>query len=278
MPAFRLRVFVLLLSVALLGACSPYQKLLKNPDVSKRFSAAVEYYEKKQDYARAAGLLEPLIPVLKGRPEAEKAEFYFANSNFQLRNYTLSAYYFQTFAETYPYSPFAEEALFMHAKSLFRDSPPYEQDQTNTVTAIESIQQFLNRFPESKSRSESENMSGELQKKLENKAFESAKLYYMIRYNQAAVVALTTFQQQYPSSLYGEQAAYLKLVSQYNLAKESVEEKERARFQETIDFYQAFVDAYPQSKNLKSAERMYDEAQAYMKAHPATASPQAQNQ
>ncbi|KAA9332310.1 outer membrane protein assembly factor BamD [Hymenobacter busanensis] len=278
MPAFRLRVFALLLSVALLGACSPYQKLLKSTNVNEKYEAAVKYYE-KGDYFKAAGLLEPLIPLLKGRPESEKAEFYFAQSNFHEGNYTLSAYYFQTFAETYPSSPYAEEALFMHAKSLFRDSPEYELDQTNTVTAIESIQQFLNRFPESKFRPETENMSNELQKKLERKAFESARLYYLVRYNQSAVVAFNTFQQQYPASLYGEQAAFLKLESQRNLAAESVEEKQRERYLETIAFYQNFVDTYPQSKNLKTAEKYYDEARQFLKDHPdeVAKNPQAQN-
>ncbi|GAA4373256.1 outer membrane protein assembly factor BamD [Hymenobacter koreensis] len=278
MPAFRLRVLALLLSLAVLGACSPYQKLLKSTDVNERYQAAVKYFE-KGDYFKAQGLLEPLIPLLKGRPEAEKAEFYFARSNYEEGNYTLSAYYFQTFAETYPSSPYAEEALFMHAKSLFRDSPEYELDQTNTITAIESIQQFLNRFPESKFRPETENMSNELQKKLEVKAFESAKLYYSVRYYQSAVVAFNTFQQQYPSSLYGEQAAYLKLVSQYELARESVEEKQRERYLETVAYYQTFVDTYPQSKNLKDAEGYYDNARKFLKDNPdvATKATQANN-
>jgi outer membrane protein assembly factor BamD len=145
---------------------------------------------------------------------------------------------------------------------LFRDSPGYELDQTNTYTAIESIQEFLNRYPQSQFRAEAENMSQELQKKLEVKAFESAELYYNLRYYQSAVVALTAFQQQYPSSAYNEQAAFLKLNAQYDLARESVEEKQRERYLEAIAFYQSFIDTYPQSKNLKAAENMYDQARA----------------
>ncbi|QIX62550.1 outer membrane protein assembly factor BamD [Hymenobacter lutimineralis] len=261
MPFQRPLVFVLLLSTLLLGSCTGYQKLLKSDDVNKKYTAAIQYYE-KGDYARASTLLEELIPLLKGRPEAEKAEFYFANTNFQGRNYTLSAYYFQQFAETYGSSPQVEEARFMHAKSLFRDSPEFELDQSNTYTAIEAIQEFLNQYPESQFRPEAENMSKELQTKLENKAFESARLYYQLRYNQAAVVAFNTFQQQYPSSAYSEQAAFMKLTAQYEYAKESVEEKQRERYLEAIAFYQNFIDAYPQSKDLKAAEAMYNVARA----------------
>ncbi|MBT2558582.1 outer membrane protein assembly factor BamD [Hymenobacter sp. ISL-91] len=261
MLSFRPAFFVLLLSAVLFSSCSGYQKLLKSTDVNKKYEAAIQYYE-KEDFFKAGTLLEELIPLLRGRPEAEKAQFYFANTNFRQRNYTLAAYYFKTFHDTYPNSEFAQEAYFMQAKSLFKDSPEFQLDQTNTYTAIEVIQEFLNRYPESKFRSEVEGMSQELQKKLENKAFLSAKLYYDLRYYQSAVTALTNFQQQYPASAYGEQAAFLKLSAQFDLATESVAEKQLERYNETLAFYQSFIDTFPQSKQLKDAEKMYDNARA----------------
>ncbi|MDO7846787.1 outer membrane protein assembly factor BamD [Hymenobacter sp. M29] len=262
MPISRLTVLFLLVSTLLLGSCaSGYQKLLKSTDVNKKYEAAVQYYD-KGDYFRAGTLLEDLIPLLKGRPEAEKAQFYFANTNYKQRNYVLSAFYFKQFIDTYPNSDYTEEATFLNAKSLFLDSPGYELDQTNTVSALESIQDFLNRYPESKFKAETDNMAQELQKKLENKAFESARLYYQLRYNQAAVVALTNFQLQYPASAYAEQAALLRLSAQYAWAKESVESKQRERYLEAVSFYQQFIDAYPKSKSLKAAQDMYDFSQA----------------
>jgi outer membrane protein assembly factor BamD len=264
MPISRLTVLLLLVGSLLLGACSNgYQRLLKSTDVNKKYEAAVKYYE-KGDYFRSGTLLEELIPLLKGRPEAEKAQFYFANTNYKQRNYVLSAFYFKQFTDTYPNSPFAEEAYFLHAKSLFRDSPEAELDQTNTISALESIQDFLNRYSTSTYRQETENMSQELQKKLENKAFMSAKLYYQLRYNQAAVVSLANFQLQYPASAFAEEAEFLKVQAQYSWAKESVEEKQRERFLETVAFYQHFIDAFPKSKDLKAAEAMYDDSQAQL--------------
>ena len=258
----RLTVLFLLVSTLILGSCaSGYQRLLKSTDVNKKYEAAIQYYE-KGDFFRAGTLLEDLIPLLKGRPEAEKAQFYFANTNYKQRNYVLSAFYFKQYMDTYPNSDYTEEATFLNSKSLFLDSPGFELDQTNTVSALESIQDFLNRYPESKFRPETENMAQELQKKLENKAFESAKLYYQLRYNQAAVVALTNFQQQYPASAFAEQAAFLRLTAQYAWAQESVESKQRERFLEAVSFYQQFIDAFPQSKNLKAAQDMYDVSKA----------------
>ena len=262
MPISRLTVLFLLVSTLFLGSCaSGYQRLLKSTDVNKKYEAAVNYYD-KGDFFRAGTLLEDLIPLLKGRPEAEKAQFYFANTNYKQKNYVLSAFYFKSFIDTYPNSSYSEEGSFLHAKSLFLESPGYELDQTNTVSALESIQDFINRYPESKFKAETENMSQELQKKLENKAFESARLYFQLRYNQAAVVALTNFQQQYPASAYAEQAAFLRLNAQYAWAQESVELKQRERFQEAVSYYQQFIDAFPKSRNLRVAQDMYDVSQA----------------
>ena len=274
MPISRLTVLFLLVSTLFLGSCtSGYQRLLKSTDVNKKYEAAVNFYE-KGDFFRAGTLLQDLIPLLKGRPEAEKAQFYFANTNYKQKNYVLSAFYFKSFIDTYPNSPYSEEGSFLHAKSLFLESPGYELDQTNTVSALESIQDFLNRYPESKFKAETENMLQELQKKLENKAFESARLYFQLRYNQAAVVALTNFQQQYPASAYAEQAAFLRLNAQYSWAQESVELKQRERFQEAVGYYQQFIDAFPKSRNLRVAQDMYDVSQAQivkLKVTPAAA-------
>lgn len=264
MQLSRLISAILLSSALLLGSCTGYQKLLKSTNVNEKYEAAIKYYD-KGDFFRAGTLLEELIPLLKGRPEAEKAQFYFANTNYKQRNYVLAAYYFKQFVDTYPNSPQVEEAQFLRARSLYRDSPTYELDQTNTVTALETIQDFLNNYPTSQFRADAEGMSQELQKKLENKAFTSAKLYYALRYNQAAVTALGNFNVQYPGSAYAEQADYLRLAAQYAWAKESIESKQKERFTDAVTIYQHFVDTYPQSKSLRAAQNMYDDSRAELK-------------
>ncbi len=262
MPFSRLTLVFFCLAALLLGACNPgYQKLLKSGDVNKKYEAAIRYYD-AGDFFRAGTLLEDLVPLLKGRPEAEKAQFYFANTNYRQRNYVLGAYYFKQFTDTYPNSVYTEEASFMHAKSLFRDSPSFELDQTNTTSALETIQDFINRYPDSKFRPEIEGMSQELQKKVESKSFEAARLYYQLRYNQAAVTALGTFEQNYPASAFVEQADFLRVSAQYAWAKESIESKQRERFLDAVAFYQHFIDTFPQSKNLKLAQSMYDDSRA----------------
>ncbi|MDB5262219.1 MAG: outer membrane protein assembly factor BamD [Adhaeribacter sp.] len=253
----------------LLSSCSDYNKILKSDNVDKKYEAALKYYEKK-DYYRAGVLLEEVRPLLAGRIEAEKAAFLYAYTQYNERLYGTSAELFRSFFDTYGRSPDAQEALFMHSKSLYNDSPEFNLDQTSTQTAIVSIQEFLNRFPESKYKEEANKMYDELASKLERKAFESARLYSQMRYYQAAVTAFTTFQREYPSSDFNEEAAYLKIVAQFNLAEESVPEKQRERYFDTIGFYQAFVDKYPKSKNLRSAEAIFDRSTKQLERLKAT--------
>ncbi|WP_246150833.1 outer membrane protein assembly factor BamD [Adhaeribacter aerolatus] len=250
--------------IMLLSACGDYNKLLKSNNVDQKYEAALKYFEKK-DYYRAGVLLEEVRPLLAGRIEAEKAAFLYAYTQYHERLYATSAELFRSFFDTYGRSPFAEESLFMHAKSLYYDSPDFNLDQTSTQTAIVAIQDFLNRYPESKYKEEANKMYDELSAKLERKAFENAKLYSQmgksqLMYYQAAVTAFSTFQREYPSSTFNEEAAYLKIVAQFNLAEESVPEKQRERYFDTVGFYQAFVDKYPNSKYLRSAEALFDKS------------------
>ncbi len=249
---------VVLIGLLLLATgCSNFQKLLKSNDVNKKYQAALQYYE-KEDYYRASQLLDQVIPLLSGTEEAEKAQYYQAMTHFQQGDYILSENYFRTFYTTYPRSPLAEEAMFLQAKSLYNQSPSHEQDQTSTATSLEALQEFLVRYPNSEHAKEVNEMIDDLNVKLDKKAFESARLYYQLRYYRSAVVAFTNFQREHPASPYSEEAAYLKLDAQYKFAMESIPSKQQERFLEATDFYQAFIDQYPESKYLRNAEQIYE--------------------
>jgi len=253
---------IALIGMLILAAgCSNFQKLLKSNNVDEKYKAALQYYE-KSDYYRANQLLEQVLPLMTGRQEAEQAKFYFANTYFQQSDYLLSAFHFRSFYDTYQRSPLAEEALFMQAKSLYNQAPTYEQDQTSTLTALEALQEFQVRYPESKLNAEANTMIDALNMKLDRKAFDNAKLYYQIRYYHSAVVALGNFIQEHASSPYSEEAAFLRLDAQFKFAQESVTSKQEERYMEAIAYYQSFVEQFPDSKYKREAEKIYDNALA----------------
>ena len=239
------------------SGCSNFQKLLKSNDVDKKYKAALEYYQ-KEDYYRANQLLEQVSPLLTGSEEAEQAKFYLADTYYELGDYLLADFHFRTFYQTYPRSPLAEQAMYNQALSLYNQSPSFDQDQTTTLTAIEALQEFLVRYPTTDRMKEANELIDELLTKLDKKSFDNARLYYQLRYWKSAVVAFDNFQKEHASSPFSEEAAYLKLDAQYRYAQESVPDKQEERYQQAVEYYQSFIDQYPDSKFTRNALQVYE--------------------
>jgi outer membrane protein assembly factor BamD len=202
-------------------------------------------------------LFENILPIIKGRPEAELAQYYYAYSYYYQQKYILSAHYFQTFYETYSRSEHAEESMFMHAYSLYQESPVPNLDQQSTVEAIDAMQRFMNRYPYSEHIDQAQQIINELQLKLEIKAFDNAKLYYDLENYKAALVAFDNFQNDFPDSHLNEENSFLIMKTQYKLASQSIRSLQKERFHTTIKYYENFVDKYPNSKFIREAEDIY---------------------
>ena len=259
------KAYILLFLIgSIISGCSKFSRIQKSDNIDLKYKAAVEFYEKKQ-YYKASTLFEELIPLMKGQAEAEKATFYYAYSQFYMGQYVVSEYHFRRFHETFPRSPLAEEAYYMECVSLFEDSPDFELDQTNTLKALNSIQQFIQEYPKSKFMPDCNNMIDKLTLKLENKYYNLSKLYHHMREYKSAVVAFDNLIKDFPSSRYVEEAFFLKVEAQYKYAEESIESKQRARMEKCMEFYLSFIDKFPNSKYTSNAEVYYDKAQAKVK-------------
>ena len=251
-----------LVAVLGLSSCGKFEKFRKSADLPTKYKAAVNYYKKK-DFAKAGILFDEIMPLMKGDSTQELATFYQAYCDFNLGSYTLASSHFKKFAEVFSRSEFAEEAIYMSAFSLYKDSPNFNLDQTGTLAAINEIQSYLNNYPETKFKDDCTNIIKELRKKLEKKAYEKAKLYYKtspfnIASLKSSVIEITNFQRDFPDSDYSEEMAYMKVLAQYDLAKSTIESKQKERFTEASKFYLDLIDKYPQSAYLKEGEKMYE--------------------
>lgn len=251
--------------ISLLGGCSPFTKLQKSANDEQKYKAAVNFY-KKGDWYKAGVLFEELAPVLKGSTEAEMSQFYYAYTQFNQKQYLLSATLFKKFYETFARSEYAQEAMYMYAYSLYKDTPQFNLDQSNTLTATSALQDFINTYPDSKYKNDCNRIIMELRQKLERKAYEKAKLYFKtsgfnIASYKSSVVAINNFQKEFPDSQYNEELAFLKVDAEYSLARNSLETKQKERYQEAINYHQQFVDKFPNSHFLKQSEKMYESSQ-----------------
>lgn len=245
-----------LLSLFLLASCGQFRRIQKSADWRVKYEAGLRYYEKK-DYYRAATLFEEILPIVRGLPEGEKVQFYLAYCQFYERTYLLAANQFKVFSETYGRSAMAEEAIYMHAYSLYESAPPYNNDQEGTIKAMDAMQNFLNRYPASSFADKAATVIAISQNKLERKGFENAKLYLKLEYYEAAVLSLDNFNKSFPDSKYVEESSALRIRSQYLLAKHSVRSKQLARYQTTIDIYKDFLERFPNSVFLLQVESLY---------------------
>lgn len=226
-----------------------------------KYEAGLTYYEKK-DYYRTSILFEQILPIVRGLPEAEKVQFYLAYCQYNQKLYLLASEQFKSFYETYGRGALVEEARFMYAFSLYRSSPGSSLDQTGSIQAMASMQDFINRYPNSKFKDQAIDVILTTQVKLEKKGFENARQYVTMRQYKAAVVAMDNFKKNFPDSKYLEEASYLIILCQFELAEKSITTKQPERYKEVVENYKDFVDRYPDSKFLKEAERLYTESNA----------------
>ncbi|MFP4091111.1 MAG: outer membrane protein assembly factor BamD [Cyclobacteriaceae bacterium] len=250
-------IYISLSFLLILTSCSDFRKIQKSSDWQVKYDAAMEYYKKK-DYYRAIVLLEEVLPIIRGTKTAEEAQFYYAYAHYYDNKYILSAHYFKNFYDTYNRSKYATEALFMHAYSLYLQSPIHSLDPTSTLEAIDAMQLFINKYAYSEYKDRAEQILDELRGKLELKAYNAALLYYKLERYEAAIIAFDNFSKEFPDSELNEALSYWKVAAQFRLAEQSIQTKQQERYYTAIEYYQAFIDKYPESNFVREAESIYE--------------------
>lgn len=246
---------MLIVAASIVG-CSKFRKIQKSGDWKLKYEAAISYYE-NEDYHRSIILFEDILPIIRGTEKAELGNFYLAYSYFHQKQFILSAHHFEEFVRIYGRSEYAMEATYMHAYSLYSQSPDYELDQTVTYEAVAAMQNFINKYPSSEYAPDADKIIDEMQQKLEKKAYEQCRLYYKLRRYKSALVVYDNFFKDFPDSKYNEEIAYLRIETSHDLAEKSIYNKQEERYKSTIDYYLAFIDKYPNSEYLKDAEDIY---------------------
>ena len=229
-----------------LVSCNEYQKILNSEDNNLKYKTAEEYYN-NGEYRRANRLLEQLVPIYRGKPQAERLVYFFADSYFQTKNYYLASYQFESFIKSFPKSQKLEEASFFAAKSHYMMSPTFSLDQEETNTAIEKLQIFMNNYPKSKFTDECNQLISELQNKIEKKEFEVAKQYFTIYDFRAAIKALDNFVADFVGSKFREEALYYKFLASYEIAINSIQSKKYERLLELKQIHNSIVRYYPET-------------------------------
>jgi outer membrane protein assembly factor BamD len=254
---------IALLSALLAFSCSQYEKVIKSEDVNLKFTKAFNYYE-SGDYVKAGTLFDQLAPLTRGTRRADSVYFFQAMTQYKLNDYIIAGHYFNTFVKMYENSHFIEEAAYMEAYCYYLQSPRVELDQATTYQALDAFRLYMIRYPESPRITDCQRIIRELNEKLMEKSYLSAKLYYNLDDYKAAIVALNASLIDFPESVYREDIMFMLLKSKYLLAVNSIYSKQMERFQDTVDEYYSFITEFPESKNKKEADEIYRISSEYI--------------
>lgn len=266
----RILTFLLII---LVSACGPFYKLEKSTNWEELYEAANNYYE-AGEYNKAIILYDKVLPIIRGSEKAEMADFNYAYSHFRLKRYIEAAGYFNTFYQTYNRSPLAEEALFMNSYALYLDSPDYNLDQKSSKDAVNAIQLFINRFPQSDSYERAMTMIDDLQVRFEEKAYQEAILYYKLTeglypgdFYRACIISFQNFAKNYPDSKYNEELAYKLIEVTLAYGQRSIFDKKEERLKNVAIYADQFKRRFPDSKYKGAVEPLIKKADAELIAH-----------
>ena len=170
----------------------------------------------------------------------------------------LSAYEFESFTKAYPLSDKVQDADYLSAFSYYKLSPVHSLDQNETNDAVEKLQEFINKYPNSERMSSANDLVQELRIKLEYKAFEIAKQYNTIRDYKSAIIVLDDFISDYPGTPYREDALYYLLDSSYELAVNSIDSKKLERLNDAKKIYYELLEFYPESKYVNKSSKLIE--------------------
>lgn len=236
-----------------LTACSNYNQVLKSDDYETKFELANALFD-KGSYARCVALYEQVYQRMPKSPQGEVAYYRLGKAYFAEEDWYMASYYLSAFSMRFPFSQKCEETMFLAALCTVRNSPDPSLDQNETELALNDLQLFVNRYPESERVDTCNVIMDKLRFKLQTKDVLNIRLYAKTENFRAATVSAEAFLENYPISAYREEVAAILLRNSYYLTINSVENKLAERVSKTKERYTAFLAEFPESNYLREFE------------------------
>ncbi|MGC9337065.1 MAG: outer membrane protein assembly factor BamD [Candidatus Cloacimonadia bacterium] len=156
---------------------------------SQRLKVAEELMSQGK-YREARPIYERIVFESKGDTLVKRAQYQLANCYYYQKVYEDAIIEYEQLLRRFPTSEYAEDATFMIGTCWYELSLPYHYDQTETLRAIEQLEYFISQYPNSPKLAEAEQILFDCQTKLLAKKYENARIYYILGYNNAALMYL----------------------------------------------------------------------------------------
>lgn len=259
---FKIASFLFVL-VWTLSSCGQYYEALKSTDPNVRYDYAKKMYAEKK-YSRVVDLMSDVVYSFNGTSEGADVLYLLADSYYNLKLNDDASSLFRSYYTSYPKEKNAEDCQFKAGECIYRDAPDPKLDQSQTYSAIKDLQLYLDKYPHGKYNEKAEKMLFELQDRLAEKEYLSAKLYYdlglyMGNNYKACVITAQNALKDYPYSKWKEELSFLILKAEYEQAINSVSDKYQQRLRDVQDQYYSYINDFPNGKYAKQAGRIFKE-------------------
>ncbi len=259
---------IISLAFLLTGCANEFNQVYKSTDSEYKYEYAKEAFANGK-FVRATTLLNELVSYNKGTENAEECLYMLAMAQYNSKDYESAAMTFDKYFSTYRKGKYAENACYFKGQSLYMSTPEPRLDQTETVSAIHAFQDYLDIYSDARMKDQAQARLFELQDKLVKKELYSARLYYNLgtyfgNCNQgennydACIITAQNALKDYPYTSMREDFALLVMKSKFERASMSVEEKKLERFQDAEDECYGFINEYPDSKDVATAQKYID--------------------
>ena len=251
----------------LMSSCkSEFNAVYKYGDADAKYEYAKEFFARGK-FQNASVLLQELVTMKKGSEEAQECLYLLGMAQYNNQDYEAASETFKKYGSSYPRGIYAEPAAFYVGQALFESSPEPRLDQSPTNGAINAYQQFMDLFPDSRLRARAQDRLYILYDKLIQKEYLSAELYYNLggyfgninsndesNYNASIITAQNALK-TYPYCSLREEFMLLIMKSKFQLAENSTQEKRLERYRDAEDECYGFINEFPESKNVATAEK-----------------------
>ena len=188
-------VIRLVILFLLVFSCS--NSLIQEEPSSIKFDNAIKYI-KDDKYSRAIDELEYLLLVDPLSDYASDAQYYLAESYYNLDNFQKAIEEFEKYLSRRSLShELLKKSQFLLCKCYYKVTLDYNKDQSGTYIAIEKLQYFIEKESMSEYVDEIEQMILDLRTKLAKKNFHTAKLYVRLEELESAVIYYDSIIKEY---------------------------------------------------------------------------------
>jgi outer membrane protein assembly factor BamD len=196
------------------------------------------------DYLDARTQFRIVILNSPGGSLSDKAQFYYAECHFKVKEYILAIAEYEKLTRMYANSEYVDDAQFQIGMSYYKLSPKAALDQVYTEKAIEEFQRFFEDYPRSELAPKANEFMKKCRVKLAQKNFKNGESYRKRALYRSALVYYDYVLDNYYDTKFSERSLWEKAECYRQLEEQEQAEK----------FYKLYLEKYPKSSKVDKAK------------------------